>query len=162
MSSYDRIIRILNNLAIYNLTGNSLIEAEMKAYCAVFDTVYEEIERIIQGCFLDEINSFYFNKFERLFAMPMTPALSDDREKISLEKVEMMKKRLSIKNDDFNLKGVKKAISSGGMEVDIKENFNDKSVTVTILKDSNICIEREEKEAFIKTFLPVHCKLILN
>lgn len=162
MSSLDRILRILNDIKIYNLSDKSLVLAEMKAYAHAFDLVYNQIDRILKGCFLDDIHTEYFAKFERLFSMPFSFGDTDERDKIAKEKVLMMKKRLSIKNNDFNMEGIKKALSSGGMEVNITEDFDTKTVTVTITKDSNICVERQEKEAFIKSFLPIHCKLVLK
>lgn len=161
MGSYDRIIRILNDLKIYNLNGNSLIEAEMKSYCYVFEQLFVELQDILNGCFLDNVNSKYFGKYERLFSMPVTRGFDDESTQIAMKKSDMMKKRLSIKNSDFNLDGIKKALYSGGMEVDINENFEDGTVTIRILKDHNICLESKEKQAFIKSFLPVHCKLNL-
>ena len=161
MNSYDRVIRILNDLRIYNLNNNSLIEAEMKSYCYVFENIFIELQQILKGCFLDNIDNKYFQKFERLFSMPITHSSQGNSTQIARQKVDMMKKRISIKNNDFNLEGIKKALSSGGMEVEITENFADKTVNVKILKDNNICIGQQEKIAFIKSFLPVHCKLIL-
>lgn len=161
MNSYDRIIRILNSLSIYNLDDGSLIQAEIKSYCYVLDKVFKELEYILYGMFLDSVDSKYFSKFEKLFSMPVTKGIGEEHDKIAREKVKMMKKRLDIKNDDFNLEGIKKALSSGGMEVEITENFSNKTVDIKILEDKNIYVEREEKEAFIKSFLPVHCKLNL-
>ena len=57
MNSYDRIIRILNSLSIYNLDNGSLIQAEIKSYCYVLDKVFKELEYILYGMFLDSVDS---------------------------------------------------------------------------------------------------------
>lgn len=160
MKSFERMLFQLKPLRLYQMNGNSLVEAELQAYGAVFDKLYEEIHAQLKEVFLDEVDAVYGEKFERLFMMPKTRRpLTEETRKERIEKIGMMKERLKIKNCDFGIQRVKDAIATGGMKVEFEEDFRNQLITVAVIEDKNLFSAEEEKIDFIKRLMPCHSRV---
>lgn len=99
MGSFQRICRLLKDTGFYKLRGNSLVEAEMKAYASVLEELSTQLERILEYCFLDSPDNLRLSYFEDLFGLAIDP---QDDEQTKLDKIQQMKKRFQVRNTDFS------------------------------------------------------------
>jgi len=157
MNAYEKMAVQLKSTKLYRMDGTGLVDAEMKAYGKALDFMWAKAKRILTNCFFDQEDNTQRTIYESLFGLPKTGELdSEEKRELARRKSAMMKQRLSIRNTDFNKAGIQKAIASGGMTVMLTENFGQKSIAVTVVKDENMILRQEDKEAFIRGFLPCH------
>lgn len=155
MTTLERIAVQLKATGLYKMNGTSLVEAEILAYANALDDVAVIINDAMNNCFLDEMTSTAYDYFERLFCLPYSYRISTEPGRSErIKKIAMMKKRLSIRNNDFNKVGLKKAMSSGGLEVDFSENFATATTTVTVKTDAGYFATPAERVDFIKKMMP--------
>lgn len=157
MTAYERMAVALDATGLYHLEKAPRMSAEMQAYGAVLDQIYEDLRECLYGAFLDEIDNPYSGYHERLFGFSRTAnALEPLDVELRKQKIEAMKKRLSITNEDFNPSGLQKALESYGMTVSFTEHPAEKTVDVAVTADLNLLATEEEKETVIKELLPCH------
>lgn len=163
MDSYTRMIAQLKATRLYRLDDSTLIEAEMKAYAKILRMLFEQAEAILKDCFLDEVESPRGEYFEELFGLPKTIFPLTEEKRLEREyKIRLMKQRMAVTNQDFNAEAIKKAIETGGMKVTFSENPSTKTVTVTVMEDTNMLATEQEKKDFIRMLIPFHSSITYN
>lgn len=144
MDSYERMIALLKPLKLYQLDGDGLIEAEMYSYGQVLSKLEERIKNLGKDCFPDELDSQGSTQWERLFGFPQTFfPMDDSMREARKDKINRIKLRLELGENDFHLEGVKQYLESIGITASISENNADNSITVTILEDKGYFSETD-------------------
>lgn len=114
-------------------------------------------------CFLDAVESPKGEVFENLFGLPATKfPLTEEKRAEREYKIELMKKRLKIKNCDFNQDAILEQLKTGGLNVSLQEDFTNRKIKVTVLEDRGYCETDEDKVAFIKQILPCHSEVEIH
>lgn len=153
MGSFQRICRLLKDTGFYKLRGNSLVEAEMKAYASVLEELSAQLERILEYCFLDSPDNLRLSYFEDLFGLAIDP---QDDEQTKLDKIQQMKKRLQVRNTDFSKAAVTEQLRMGGFTADLTEDPDSREVQVVITQDRGYCSTKADKEMWIRNAMPCH------
>lgn len=96
---------------------------------------------------MDEIDNPYSGYHERLFGFSRTAnALEPLDVELRKQKIEAMKKRLSITNEDFNPSGLQKALESYGMTVSFTEHPAEKTVDVAVTGGLDLLRPKKKKK----------------
>lgn len=150
MTGYERLVGSLTGLNLYRLDGNSLIDAELKAYGMLLDDIYNKMEQLFESSFIDQLSGIGLKNYVKLFGV--SEALSN----ATIQ--DLVLKRFAITNNDFTKVGILHCIEAGGFTATITETPASKAVTVKVTKDKNFYTTRAEQEAYIKSCMPCHVK----
>ncbi len=153
MTSLDRMLSLLGQTHLYNLSENSAIRIEFKQYAYFFDNIWVEIDALLDNCFVETISPAGYDSYMKLYSLP--ESIDWDLMK------EIVNKRLAITNRDFTIEGVKRCLASGGLNVTLTEDFAKNKVTIKILSDAKIFGGVEEKNAFIESCIPCHVEVVI-
>lgn len=157
MTAYERMTAALEATGLYHFADSPRMAAEMAAYGAALDTLYQQLREILYGAFLDEEDNLYAARQERLFGFSRTRQLLEPLDvALRQQKIAAMKKRLSITNEDFNAAGIQKALESYGLTVTLKESPATGQVAVTVTADAGLLGTEAEKCAVIQDLMPAH------
>lgn len=148
MAGYQRLVGNLAGLNLYRLDGNSLIDAELKAYGALLDDVYAKIAELFESSFVEQLSGIGLKNYIKLFGV--SEALSDATVQ------DLVLKRFALTNKDFTKDGIGRCLQAGGFTTTLVETPNSKAVKVTITADKNFFTTKAEKEAYIKSCMPCH------
>lgn len=136
MTSFERIATLLKSTGVYPMDGTTLIDAEMESYATVMQSLFDEVAAIESAIYFDNVESAYFESYERLFGFPITPTLISGVDlTVRAEKVEAMKWRLAINGDCFDAEGMADALKSFGITASFTETSSGVTVAVTENKD---------------------------
>lgn len=146
MTSLERMKALLAPSGIYRLEEGSGTAIELGLYAVWLDALEQELENLIDNCFLDSITRSGFDNYRTLYGLPEGLDWQPLR--------ELVKKRLAITNRDFTPGGVKRCMAAGGFDVQLTEDFASNRVTVRILSDAGAFGTRAESEAFLRRCIP--------
>ncbi|MFZ2537912.1 MAG: hypothetical protein WAX04_03310 [Oscillospiraceae bacterium] len=153
MTSLQRMLTLLGQTHLYNLSEMSSTKIEFEQYACYFDNIAVEIDALLGNCFVETISPAGYDSYMKLYSLP--ESIDWDLMK------EIVNKRLAITNRDFTIEGVKRCLSSGGLNVTLTEDFVNNKVTIKVLSDAGIFGTNEEKIIFIKGCLPCHVEPII-
>lgn len=154
MNSLNRMLALLGQTHLYNLSESSAITIEFKQYANYFDYIEIEIEALLDNCFVETIGPAGFDSYVNLYSLP--ESMDWDLMK------EIVNNRLAITNLDFTIDGVKRCLASGGLETTLTEDFENNTVTVHVISDAGVFGSEQEKIAFIKQCMPCHVEPIIT
>lgn len=150
--AYGRMVRLLGSVGIYRLDGTTAVEKELRLYADRIGELYALIDQLAGNCFVDSVTQEGFLRYVALYALPAN---------ISREKLQtLVRRRLAVNDRDFTAEGVRRCMASGGFEVELAEDFQAGSVTVTVRSDLGAFGTLEEKEAFLRECLPCHLNAV--
>ena len=168
MGCYERMLSHLQSTRLYDMSKNeSLIKAEMKAYATVLEDIISQINRLCTECFFDEMQSYNYGYFEKLFGFSITPIIdvenmTENEINLRQQKIDCMKQRLKISNRNFTKQGIIDAIASWGMTAEIIESYQHQNPVMNIVGDLGLLSSRRVKADFIDTFMPGHFEYTVN
>lgn len=163
MTTFQRMCAQLKPTGLYRLDGTTLVEAELAAYAGVLDALLAELDELLEEGFLDVTDGAFFSGFEILFGLPVT---MDDREEdpqaVRQEKMQLMKRRLAVRNTDFYPQAIREQLEQGGITAQLTEQPQSRQVAVTITADKGYYAKPQDKERFIRRVMPCHVKPVID
>ena len=149
MRAADSIYAKLRPLGVYSLTGGTLVDAELKAYEAGLDLIYEALE------LLERENFIATARDEGLALREL--AFGPRRDDLPAEaRRSMLLYRGAVTVNDFDRESIVHAMHAVGLEVAVSEDVPGKRLYLNCLSvlDANKSRERLTEEAAL--FLPAH------
>ena len=163
MNTFQRMCAQLKPTGLYRLDGSTLVEAELQAYAAVLDELLGELEQLLEEGFLDVTEGAYFAGYEILFGLPVTLNNREENpQAVRLEKLQLMKLRLGIRNTDFYPQAIREQLKLGGMTAELTEQPQSRQVAVKLTADKNYYATKQEKERFIRRVMPCHVQPVIT
>lgn len=154
MTSLERMLLLLEQTHIYDTAITSPNAIELTEYSEQFENISSQLDILLDNCFVETISYEGYKIYMKLYSLPYD--IDWDLMK------NIVNRRLAITNRDFTIEGVKRCLLSGGLTVDLTENFEKNTVTVKILKDDEIFGSNGEREAFIKACMPCHVGVVIT
>lgn len=152
-ASHERMLTLLAQTHLYDLTPNSRTWTEFKQYAPYFDYWYNRLDDLLKNIFVSTVSNDYFAAYRKLFNIPNGVTPNDAKQIISA--------RLAVTNLDFTVEGVKRCLASGGIEAELTENFVTNKVTVKILSDKNVFGNAEIRAEFIQSCMPCQVEAVI-
>lgn len=149
MRAADSIYAKLRPLGLYSLTGDTLVDAELKAYEAGLDLIYEALE------LLERENFIATARDEGLVLREL--AFGPRRDDLPVEtRRSMLFYRGAVTVNDFDRESIVRAMRAVGLDVAVTEDVPGKRLYINCLNvlDANKSKERLAEEAAL--FLPAH------
>lgn len=150
-SSLQRMVSILNDTAFYNISPSSVIFAELSAYSSIIEDIIANINTTISEIFFESLSAKSEYLYDHLFQIG-NPNIS------AHQRADLYSSRLAISTNYFSHKDVKSAIASGGITVNFIESPHNATLTVQVINDIGIFESPNDREIFIKKFLPAYLK----
>ena len=148
MTAYESIKEKLSGVSIYSFDKDGLLEAEIKAYAAGLQVLYDGVDELLRECFVQTAEGY---GLEQLEAMARTYINGDDVE----SRREKLINRLSINPGIIGKDALEKQVASLGLRCNITENVSESKVYVDILTD--VADDRKEfVKAELLRFTPMH------
>lgn len=154
MGAYQRMTDQLKPLNLYNLSGGTLIDLELKEYGKYIDSTESAITKLFSSFFLESITYISGTNLINLYSLPMNISNS--------EIISVVKKRMKISNTDFTHAGVLLCLDAGGFECTLSENFTTRTVTVTAKIVKNYFATNTDRTNYIKSCLPCHVNAVVT
>lgn len=153
MSTLNSIKQKLRPLGLYNLSDNSLINAELSAYSAVLDEIETQLEEIEKERFVATAEGYGLSMRERTFGTEKNDKTAQSRRNILLH-------RFSINPDDFNRSSIEKAMKNAGITGYLLESPGKNTVYINCLELDDPFADKNEIKSMIEEFIPAHleCK----
>lgn len=152
MTAYESIKEKLSAIGIYSIKQGGLIDAEIQAYAAGLQEVYDSIDELLCECFVQTAESY---GLEQLETMTRTYMSGDELE----VRREKLMNRLQINPSIIGKDALEKQVASLGLSCNITESVSDSKIYVDILTEVT-----DDKKEFLKEellrFTPLH--LIMN
>ncbi len=148
MTAYGSIRDKLSVLSIYSIQPDGLTEAELRAYAAGLQGLYDTVDNILREMFIQTAED------EGLTNPELMAALHTSGNNIA-ERRERLLKRLSIKPTDIGIGGLEKAVASLGIECNISDSPSVSWVKINVLTPVDES-RQESVAAEIKKFVPCH------
>lgn len=79
MTSYDTMASALHETGLYALSGETLVDAELAAYAAALDVLYERLEVLQKDSFLCTAGEEGLSRWEALFGLQIQGSLEERR-----------------------------------------------------------------------------------
>ena len=149
MSTYEKIKKIYSSIGIYNITEESTISYELRAYSAGLDMLCDALSELERECFIPTAESFGLSKRELAFGAVRTDLTAEKRR-------DMLIKRSSFGAEDFTLKGMYKALGVLGVEGIITEYPGVNRVTVEIKNQGLTKGQRNWIVSQLQMLFPAH------
>lgn len=138
MTAYESIKEKLSATGLYNINRNGLIDAEIKAYDAGLQNLYNGIDELLRECFIQTAEGW---GLEQLEAMAKTYMSGD-----SLEfRREKLMNRLQVNSGSIGKDALEKQAASLGLSCTITENISESKIYLDILTEV-----ADEKKDFLK------------
>lgn len=148
MTAYESIKNKLDTVGIYNIEQGGLIDAEIRAYAAGLQPLYDEIEELLREGFIQTAQD---SGLEQLEAMTRSYLSGGSLE----ERRTRLIKRLSISPDIIGLERLKMQVASMGLECSITERVSESklylNITTEVSDDDKAFLEAE-----LLRFTPLH------
>ncbi len=151
-SQFINLQQILRPLEIYSLSGDTLVDIELKAYAEGLNILQQELETLEKEAFISTASSYGLALRESLTGRVKDLVDVESRR-------DMLLYRSSITSNDFTKEDIENALISCGIDAQISENFDGNSIYVSC---SALMDEFNSQEDVIKTameFLPAHLQI---
>ncbi len=148
MTAYESIKDKLSPLTIYSIQPDGLMEAELRAYAAGLQELYDAVDNMLREMFIQTAEN------EGLTNPELMASLYTGGNNIA-ERRERLLKRLSVKPTDIGTDGLKNAVASLGIECNISDSPNVSWVNIDVLTPVDES-KRESVAAEIEKFVPCH------
>lgn len=139
----------LRPLNLYSLNGNTLVDAELKAYAKGLDILASKLDTLQREIFINTAQTFGLALRERLFGRIKSSVSAANRR-------EMLNYRNSITANDFTKEDIKNAMTACGLNTCIQENFDGESIYIRCLSLIDNFSTKSEAIAAAQEFLPAH------
>ncbi len=158
MSLQEQFVKLqqkLRPLNLYLLNGNTLVDAELKAYAAGLNILATKLETLEKEAFVATAESYGLAFRERLSGRIKDSVDINDRR-------AMLNYRNSITANDFTKADIERALLACGIEAKIDEHFNGESIYVQCVNLLDEFESRDEVLAAAEEFLPAHLEVIFD
>lgn len=152
--AYESIKDKLSSLSIYNIVPGGLVEAEIRAYAAGLQGLYDAVDNAVRECFITTAENEGLTNLELMSRIYIGGDEIEDRRKKLLT-------RLSVKPVDIGEDGLKKAVASLGLDCNITENNPNSWLFIDILTDVAES-KRDFIKAEVKKFAPPHLVIFVT
>lgn len=144
----------MSAVSLYSFEENGLIDAEIKAYAAGLQKVYDEIDELLRECFVQTAENYGLKQFE---SMTRTYMNGDNVE----SRREKLMNRLQINPSIIGKDALEKQVASLGLKCNISGSVAESKVYVEILTEVD-----DDKKEFLKSelmrFTPPHLIMYVN
>lgn len=153
MTSYDTMASALRETGLYALSGETLVDAELAAYAAALDVLYERLEALQKDSFLCTAGEEGLSRWEALFGLQIQGSL-EERRKALLQCG-------AVHNNSNTCGDFLKLLESVGIEATILEDPSGQRLcfNCTGLESTEA---RANAVAYLERFLPAHLNVILD
>lgn len=148
MTAYESVKEKMSAVSIYSFEENGLIEAEIKAYAAGLQKLYDGVDELLRECFVQTAENYGLEQLETMTRTYMSgDGIENRREKLM--------NRLQINPSIIGKDALEKQVASLGLKCDITENAEESKVYVDILTEV-----ADDKKEFLREelmrFTPLH------
>jgi hypothetical protein len=145
MRALEHMKRVLENMGLYELTGDSAVEWELAAYDAGFSLLEERFDRLLGDLFVDTASRERIAQWEVLFRdQPAQTNLEDCRESV--------RQRLSVHPGCFTPQAVKAVLPAAG----VRGLLLEEEKKLVVLLGRLMGINQNEANLELDRLLPSH------
>lgn len=155
MDSYNSMKSKLNSIGLYNISEQSCISRELKAYACELDRLCSELDVMYRECFIETAQTYGLALRESLAGREKSDQELEKRREILKLQQQMM-------GGECTLSSFKRFLKSCGLnDFEIAEDCSAYKITVTI-NDALTDEQKAEAEEKIAAEIPAHITLLVN
>lgn len=139
----------LRPLNLYSLTGETLVDAELKAYAKGLDILQTKLDTLEREIFINTAQTFGLALRERLFGRVKNSVSLENRR-------NMLNFRDSITANYFTKNDIQNALAACGLNTQITEYFDGERIYIRCLSLLDNFSSKSEAIAAAQEFLPAH------
>lgn len=139
----------LRPLNLYSLTGETLVDAELKAYAKGLDILQTKLDTLEREIFINTAQTFGLALRERLFGRVKNSVSLENRR-------NMLDYRNSITANYFTKNDIQNALAACGLNTQITEYFDGERIYIRCLSLLDNFSSKSEAIAAAQEFLPAH------
>lgn len=153
MTARDTMAVALRATGLYTLTGNTLVDQELAAYCAALDVLYERILTLQRECFVGTATEEGLSRFEALYGLGARGTIEARRK--ALFRCGTVHANAYTRKDFIVL------FRSVGAEAEILEDPLGQTLAFNCTGPADADARAAAVEA-LSRFLPAHLKILLD
>lgn len=155
MSAQEQFVNLqqkLRPLNLYSLNGNTLVDAELKAYAQGLNILANKLDILQREIFINTAIDFGLALREKLFGRIKSSVSATNRR-------EMLNYRNSITVNDFTKEDIKNSMTACGLNTEIQEYFDGEKIYIRCLSLIDDFSSKNQAIAAAQEFLPAHLQV---
>lgn len=155
MNSYNSMKSKLDAIGLYNITEQSCISSELKAYACELDRLWSELDVMYRECFIETAETYGLAQRESLAGREKSGSSLEKRR-------DMLKLQQQMMGGECSLSSFERFLKSFGLnDFEISEEASSFKIAVAI-NDALTEEEKTEAEIKIAAEIPAHIALLVN
>lgn len=154
-SEFQNLQEKLRPLNLYALSGDTTVDAELKAYAAGINIINQELETLEREAFVSTALTYGLTEREKIVGGIKVGTEVQNRR-------DMLNYRSSITANDFSKSNIEKDMIACGLDTTVIENFDGETIAINCHGILNDFTTQDEAVNAAQEFLPAHLNALFD
>ena len=133
---------------MYEITEDTRLYAELKAYDAGFQTLHDQLDELLQEALIPTAVSYVLEEKELLFGLHLSSCTEEERRKL-------LCMRGAVNVNSFSKADFLNILQSGGIEAEVTESPSTQHIGVQVLSVKDGQTQQDTQKA-VSDYIPAH------